>query len=66
MVEKPMKPQSMRPVRTTVSIPVADYEQLERIAIEKKVSVAWVVRDAIERYLRDVADKSQGREKGEK
>ena len=40
-----------RPVRTTVSVPKDDYEELERISSDKKVSVAWVVREAIERYL---------------
>lgn len=38
-------------VRTTVTVPAADYEELERIAERKKVSVAWVVRAAVERYL---------------
>jgi hypothetical protein len=40
-------------VRTTVSVPAGDYAELERIALRKKVSVAWVVRDAVERYLRN-------------
>lgn len=38
-------------IRTTVSIPAEDHAELEQIAEDKKVSVAWVVRDAIERYL---------------
>jgi metal-responsive CopG/Arc/MetJ family transcriptional regulator len=38
-------------VRTTVSLPVQDYQELERIAEQKKVSVAWVVRAAVEDYL---------------
>ena len=38
-------------VRTTVSIPVDDHAELERISEKKKVSVAWVVRDAVDRYL---------------
>ena len=38
-------------VRTTVSIPAGNYEGLEQIADRKKVSVAWVVRDAIDKYL---------------
>ena len=40
-----------RTVRTSVSIPAEDYQRLERIAKKKKVSLAWVVRDAIEKYL---------------
>lgn len=38
-------------IRTTVSIPAEDHAELERIAEDKKVSVAWVVREAIDRYL---------------
>jgi predicted transcriptional regulator len=38
-------------VRTTVSLPSDDHADLERIAEGKKVSVAWVVREAIDRYL---------------
>lgn len=64
MSEKPIKRQSLGTIRTTVSVPTADYGQLERIAGEKKVSVAWVVRDAIDRYLRNVATKSKDRAEG--
>jgi hypothetical protein len=38
-------------VRTTVSMPESYYRDLERIADQKKVSIAWVVRDAVESYL---------------
>ena len=38
-------------VRTTVSVPTKHYSQLEELARQKKVSIAWVVRDAIEHYL---------------
>jgi metal-responsive CopG/Arc/MetJ family transcriptional regulator len=37
--------------RTTVSLPTVDYEELEQIARRKKVSIAWVIRDAVENYL---------------
>ncbi|WP_082124794.1 ribbon-helix-helix domain-containing protein [Lysobacter capsici] len=37
--------------RASVSFPADLYEALERIAKEKKVSVAWVVREAVERYV---------------
>ena len=37
--------------RASVSFPVDVYEQLERIAEAKKVSLAWVVREAAERYV---------------
>lgn len=39
--------------RASVSFPQELYESLEQIAQEKKVSVAWVVRDAIEKYVAD-------------
>jgi len=36
-----------------VTIPPETYDSLERIARKKKVSLAWVVRDAAERYVSD-------------
>lgn len=52
MAALPIKTDSeKRTVRTTVSIPKENLEELDRIAKQKKVSVAWVVRDAIEHYL---------------
>ena len=38
-------------VRATISFPSEIYETLEDIAREKKVSLAWVVRDASEQYI---------------
>lgn len=40
-------------MRASVSLPSERYRELERIAHEKKVSVAWVVREAIEKYVAD-------------
>jgi metal-responsive CopG/Arc/MetJ family transcriptional regulator len=40
-------------VRASISFPPALYETLEDIAKQKKVSLAWVVRDAAERYVVD-------------
>ena len=40
-------------VRATISFPPEVYETLEVIAKEKKVSLAWVVRDATEKYIAD-------------
>lgn len=40
-------------VRATISFPAEHYAELERLAHEKKVSLAWIVRDAVEKYLAD-------------
>lgn len=37
--------------RASVTFPAELYAELERIAEEKKVSLAWVVRDAVEKYI---------------
>jgi hypothetical protein len=39
--------------RASVSFPVETYKELERLAEAKKVSLAWVVREAAERYVAD-------------
>lgn len=49
MAKKPED--AVKSVRSTVSIPADQHEELQRIADRKKVSLAWVVRDAIEQYL---------------
>ena len=46
-------PKSERSPRLSVTIPFETYDSLERIARKKKVSLAWVVRDAAERYVSD-------------
>ena len=40
-------------VRATISFPSELYKTLEGIAREKKVSLAWVVREASEQYIVD-------------
>ncbi len=40
-------------VRTSVSLPREHYNILESLAEEKRVSVAWVVRDAVSHYIED-------------
>lgn len=37
--------------RVSVSLEAADYEELRKIAAEKRVSLAWVVRDAVAAYI---------------
>jgi Ribbon-helix-helix protein, copG family len=46
-----MKAESPAAVRATISFPPEVYETLEVIAKQKKVSLAWVVREAAEQYL---------------
>ena len=36
-----------RTVRASVSFPEDQYAELERIALDQRVSVAWVVREAV-------------------
>ena len=48
-----MKTQSTAAVRASISFPPDIYETLEGIAREKKVSLAWVVREAAEQYIAD-------------
>ncbi len=48
---KSMKVQSTPAVRASITFPAALYETLEDIAKRKKVSMAWVVRDAAEKYV---------------
>lgn len=40
-------------VRASISFPVALYKALEEKARQKKVSLAWIVRDATEKYIDD-------------
>jgi predicted DNA-binding ribbon-helix-helix protein len=37
--------------RTSVTLPSSVYTSLEIIARKKKVSMAWVIRDAAEKYV---------------
>jgi metal-responsive CopG/Arc/MetJ family transcriptional regulator len=40
-----------RTVRASVSFPEDQYAELERIALDQRVSLAWVVREAVQNYL---------------
>jgi predicted DNA-binding protein len=40
-------------VRATISFPRDAYESLDEIAKQKKVSLAWVVREAVAKYIAD-------------
>lgn len=53
-IEIAMQADKKKYIRTSTSIPQNHYEQLEKLAKRNKVSVAWVVRDAIEKYLEKI------------
>lgn len=40
-------------MRATISFPSDIYQTLEQIAEQKKVSLAWVVREAADQYIAD-------------
>ncbi len=46
-----MKAKQTSLVRASISFTPALYEGLDVIAKKKKVSIAWVVRDAAEKYI---------------
>jgi predicted DNA-binding protein len=48
-----MKTPSETSARASISFPLDLYEALEELAKQKKVSLAWIVRDAAERYIAD-------------
>ena len=50
---KPARRISARSTRVSVSLSIAHHHMLGQIAEQKKVSVAWVVRDAIDKYVSD-------------
>lgn len=46
-----LKAQRKAAVRISITFPPDLYTTLEQLAQQKKVSLAWVVRDASERYV---------------
>jgi len=54
MPRRASRPRSLpETTRASVSFRTTTYQELERIAEAKKVSLAWVVREAAERYVAD-------------
>ena len=49
----PSDPRYPKSTRASVSFPPEVYEELEKLAAAKKVSLAWVVREAAEKYVAD-------------
>lgn len=39
--------------RASISLPAELHQELEQIAKQKKVSLAWVIRDAAETYIKE-------------
>lgn len=52
-VDKKISAKEPKTKRVSVSFPTELYRAFEKIAQEKKVSTAWVVRDAVEKYVSD-------------
>jgi hypothetical protein len=50
---RPSAPEMLPTTRASISFPTEVYQELERIAEAKKVSLAWVVREAAEKYVAD-------------
>ncbi len=48
-------------VRASIGFPAELYRALERIAKRKKVSLAWVVREAAEKYVQSEKREDQSR-----
>jgi predicted transcriptional regulator len=44
-------PESQHTERISVSLSSGQKSELQRVAVEKKVSLAWVIREAIDVYL---------------
>ncbi len=45
--------------RLTFSLPQGDHDYLRLIAQEKRVSMGWVIREAVRDYLKTERDKSK-------
>jgi hypothetical protein len=62
MAPKASRPRHAGP-RITVTFPQADYDRVCVLARSKKVSAAWIVRDAVEKYLQADQQNTEGRAK---
>jgi predicted DNA-binding protein len=57
-----MKPMKVTPAtRASITFPPELYSTLEALAKSKKVSVAWVVRDAVEKYVAEERKRPLGK-----
>jgi hypothetical protein len=51
-------------IRASITFDADHYNLIQQVAHEKRVSVAWVVRDAILKYLRDETRPENARQRG--
>lgn len=58
------KPKTEPSPRTSVTLPLEVYSSLEIIAKQKKVSMAWVMREAAEKYVAEQWPLFAGRKSG--
>jgi metal-responsive CopG/Arc/MetJ family transcriptional regulator len=59
-----MKSRNLSAVRASITFPPGLYETLEEMARQKKVSLAWVVRDAAEKYVAERQIQAQDEKRG--
>lgn len=57
--KKPTRDQTKDTVRASISFNSEDYDELERQAAAKKVSLAWVVREAVSLYIQSGMQEGQ-------
>jgi len=50
--ERPERKGGAQP-RASITFPPEVYEAIEELSKRKKVSIAWVVREAVEKYVAD-------------
>ena len=48
-----MEPQNSPAPRASITFPPDVYRTIEDLAKRKKVSIAWIVREAVEKYVND-------------
>jgi predicted DNA-binding protein len=48
-----LKAQRKAAIRASITFPPDLYKTLEELALQKKVSLAWVVREAADKYVED-------------
>ena len=53
MARRSVSKRTQKSTRASVSFPPSVYDELEKLAAAKKVSLAWVVREAAEKYVAD-------------